>query len=51
MKKVLPVRLSLDMGQKWTYVSIDRKTGRATFTRVRTEVTEEEVENYHGNDH
>ena len=27
-------------------VSIDRKTGRATFTRVRTVVTEEEVENY-----
>ena len=26
--------------------SIDRKTGRATFTRVRTVVTEEEVENY-----
>jgi N utilization substance protein A len=27
-------------------VSIDRKTGRATFTRVRTVVIEEEVENY-----
>ena len=27
-------------------VSIDRKTGRATFTRVRTVVTEEEAENY-----
>ena len=27
-------------------VSIDRKTGRATFTRVRTVVTEEEIENY-----
>ena len=27
-------------------VSIDRKTGRATFTRVRTVVTEEELENY-----
>jgi len=27
-------------------VSIDRKTGRATFTRVRTVVSEEEVENY-----
>ena len=27
-------------------VSIDRKTGRATFTRVRTVVTEDEVENY-----
>ena len=27
-------------------VSIDRKTGRATFTRVRTVVDEEEVENY-----
>ena len=27
-------------------VSIDRKTGRATFTRVRTVVTEEDVENY-----
>jgi N utilization substance protein A len=27
-------------------VSIDRKTGRATFTRVRTVVTDEEVENY-----
>ena len=27
-------------------VSIDRKTGRATFTRIRTVVTEEEVENY-----
>ena len=27
-------------------VSIDRKTGRATFTRVRTVVTEEEMENY-----
>ncbi|MEO1680868.1 MAG: transcription termination factor NusA [Pseudomonadota bacterium] len=28
-------------------VSIDRKTGRATFTRVRTVVEDEEVENYH----
>ncbi len=27
-------------------VSIDRKTGRAEFTRVRTVVTEEELENY-----
>jgi len=27
-------------------VSIDRKTGRATFTRVRTVVIEEEIENY-----
>jgi N utilization substance protein A len=27
-------------------VSIDRKTGRALFTRVRTVVTEEELENY-----
>ncbi|MBZ8117880.1 transcription termination factor NusA [Roseovarius sp. LXJ103] len=27
-------------------VSIDRKTGRATFTRVRTVVTDEELENY-----
>ena len=27
-------------------VSIDRKTGRATFTRVRTVVDEEELENY-----
>ena len=27
-------------------VSIDRKTGRATFTRVRTVVTDNEVENY-----
>ncbi|KAF0676361.1 transcription termination factor NusA [Profundibacterium mesophilum] len=27
-------------------VSIDRKTGRATFTRVRTVVAEEELENY-----
>ena len=27
-------------------VSIDRKTGRATFTRVRTVVEDEEVENY-----
>ena len=27
-------------------VSIDRKTGRATFTRVRTVVTDDEVENY-----
>ena len=27
-------------------VSIDRKTGRATFTRVRTVVNEEELENY-----
>ncbi len=27
-------------------VSIDRKTGRATFTRVRTVVSEEELENY-----
>ncbi len=27
-------------------VAIDRKTGRATFTRVRTVVTEEELENY-----
>jgi N utilization substance protein A len=27
-------------------VSIDRKTGRATFTRVRTVVTEEDIENY-----
>jgi N utilization substance protein A len=27
-------------------VSIDRKTGRAAFTRVRTVVTEEELENY-----
>ncbi|MEE4119242.1 MAG: transcription termination factor NusA [Paracoccaceae bacterium] len=28
-------------------VSIDRKTGRATFTRVRTVVPDEELENYH----
>ncbi|MEM1429765.1 MAG: transcription termination factor NusA [Pseudomonadota bacterium] len=28
-------------------VSIDRKTGKATFTRVRTVVEDEEVENYH----
>jgi len=28
-------------------VSIDRKTGRATFTRVRTVVPDDEVENYH----
>ncbi len=28
-------------------VAIDRKTGRATFTRVRTVVPEEELENYH----
>ncbi len=28
-------------------VSIDRKTGRATFTRVRTVVADEELENYH----
>ncbi len=28
-------------------VSIDRKTGRATFTRVRTVVEDEELENYH----
>ncbi|EPX84366.1 NusA antitermination factor [Rubellimicrobium thermophilum DSM 16684] len=28
-------------------VSIDRKTGRATFTRVRTVVEEDAVENYH----
>ena len=28
-------------------VSIDRKTGRATFTRVRTVVEDGEVENYH----
>ncbi|WP_126975289.1 transcription termination factor NusA [Frigidibacter oleivorans] len=28
-------------------VSIDRKTGRATFTRVRTVVEDEAVENYH----
>ena len=27
-------------------MSIDRKTGRATFTRVRTVVTDDEVENY-----
>mgnify|MGYP000393897349 CR=1 FL=1 len=27
-------------------VSIDRKTGKATFTRVRTVVDEEELENY-----
>ena len=27
-------------------VSIDRKTGHATFTRIRTVVTEDEVENY-----
>ena len=27
-------------------VSIDKKTGRATFTRVRTVVTDDEVENY-----
>ena len=27
-------------------VSIDRKTGRATFTRVRTVVTDDELENY-----
>ncbi|MBU2981072.1 transcription termination factor NusA [Lentibacter algarum] len=27
-------------------VAIDRKTGRATFTRVRTVVTDEELENY-----
>ena len=27
-------------------VTIDRKTGRATFTRVRTVVTDDEVENY-----
>ncbi len=27
-------------------VSIDRRTGRATFTRVRTVVTDEELENY-----
>ena len=27
-------------------VSIDRKTGRATFTRVRTVVADEELENY-----
>ncbi|NVO56851.1 transcription termination/antitermination protein NusA [Rhodobacteraceae bacterium B1Z28] len=27
-------------------VSIDRKTGKATFTRVRTVVTDEELENY-----
>ena len=27
-------------------VSIDRKTGRATFTRVRTVVEDEELENY-----
>ena len=27
-------------------VSIDRKTGKATFTRVRTVVEEEELENY-----
>ena len=27
-------------------VSIDRKTGRAAFTRIRTVVTEEELENY-----
>ena len=27
-------------------VSIDRKTGRASFTRVRTVVEDEEVENY-----
>ncbi|HCP82321.1 MAG TPA: transcription termination/antitermination protein NusA [Octadecabacter sp.] len=28
------------------HVSIDRKTGRATFTRIRTVVEDEEVENY-----
>ncbi|MGC1502586.1 MAG: transcription termination factor NusA [Sulfitobacter sp.] len=28
------------------HVSIDRKTGRATFTRVRTVVAEDELENY-----
>jgi N utilization substance protein A len=28
-------------------VSIDRKTGRATFTRVRTVVADEELENHH----
>ncbi|MBK1635005.1 transcription termination factor NusA [Rhodovulum adriaticum] len=28
-------------------VSIDRKTGRATFTRVRTVVADDELENYH----
>jgi N utilization substance protein A len=28
-------------------VSIDRKTGRATFTRVRTVVPDDELENYH----
>jgi N utilization substance protein A len=28
-------------------VSIDRKTGRATFTRVRTVVPDDEVENFH----
>jgi len=28
------------------HVSIDRKTGRATFTRVRTVVADEELENY-----
>ena len=28
-------------------VSIDRKTGRASFTRVRTVVAEDELENYH----
>ncbi|WP_050526825.1 transcription termination factor NusA [Pseudorhodobacter aquimaris] len=28
-------------------VSIDRRTGRATFTRVRTVVADDEVENYH----
>jgi transcription termination/antitermination protein NusA len=28
-------------------VAIDRKTGRATFTRVRTVVADEELENYH----
>ena len=27
-------------------VAIDRKTGRATFTRVRTVVEEEDLENY-----
>jgi len=28
------------------HVAIDRKTGKATFTRVRTVVEEEELENY-----
>ena len=28
-------------------VDIDRKTGRATFTRVRTVVADEELENHH----